>query len=133
MLKEGMKIEATHVRKKQLHFYLPADFLQKRKKVGPNFGFSDNTSFTDLGIYKLELSQQSVPDLGGHACGVVLKKTMENDSGLDTYSSVEVTTQCNSVSSFNNVVEYCSKSFSKGIERWVLCQVSVICIHQYYF
>ncbi|XP_039203480.1 poly(A) polymerase gamma isoform X5 [Crotalus tigris] len=90
MLKEGMKIEATHVRKKQLHFYLPADVLQKRKK--------------------------SVPDLGGHACGVMLKKTMENNSGLDTYSSAEVTTQCNTVPSFNNMVEYCSKSFSKGIE-----------------
>ncbi|KAM6459618.1 poly(A) polymerase gamma [Liasis olivaceus] len=91
MLKEGMKIEATHVRKKQLHYYLPADFLQKRKK--------------------------SVPDLGGHACGVVLKRTMVNDSFLDTYSSAEVTTQSKTVPSFSNVVEYCSKSFSKEIER----------------
>ncbi|XP_070803583.1 poly(A) polymerase gamma [Pituophis catenifer annectens] len=104
MLKEGMKIEATHVRKKQLHFYLPADFLQKRKK--------------------------SVPDLGGHACGVVLKKTMENDSGLDTYSSAEVTTQCSTVSSFNNVMEYCSKSFSKGIERPDVLQKPTICERQ---
>ncbi|XP_032073009.1 poly(A) polymerase gamma [Thamnophis elegans] len=100
MLKEGMKIEATHVRKKQLHFYLPADFLQKRKK--------------------------SVPDLGGHACGVMLKKSMENDSGLDTYSSAEVTTQCSSVPSFNNVVEYCSTSFSKGIERSDVFQKTTI-------
>lgn len=58
-----------------------------------------------------------MPDLGGHACGVMLKKTMENNSGLDTYSSAEVTTQCNTVPSFNNMVEYCSKHFSKGIER----------------
>ncbi|KAJ7341300.1 hypothetical protein JRQ81_005236, partial [Phrynocephalus forsythii] len=33
MLKEGMKIEATHVKKKQLHNYLPANVLQKRKKT----------------------------------------------------------------------------------------------------
>ncbi|XP_045150046.1 poly(A) polymerase gamma isoform X2 [Echinops telfairi] len=32
MLKEGMKIEATHVKKKQLHYYLPPDILQKKKK-----------------------------------------------------------------------------------------------------
>ncbi|XP_075452307.1 poly(A) polymerase gamma isoform X3 [Ascaphus truei] len=32
MLKEGMKIEATHVKKKQLHHYLPAEVLQKKKK-----------------------------------------------------------------------------------------------------
>uniref|UniRef100_A0A3B3RTG3 polynucleotide adenylyltransferase n=1 Tax=Paramormyrops kingsleyae TaxID=1676925 RepID=A0A3B3RTG3_9TELE len=34
MLKEGMKIEATHVKKKQLHQYLPPEVLQKKKKVG---------------------------------------------------------------------------------------------------
>ncbi|XP_060043209.1 poly(A) polymerase gamma isoform X2 [Erinaceus europaeus] len=33
MLKEGMKIEATHVKKKQLHHYLPAEMLQKKKKL----------------------------------------------------------------------------------------------------
>ncbi|XP_072363908.1 poly(A) polymerase gamma isoform X2 [Scyliorhinus torazame] len=32
MLKEKMRIEATHVKKKQLHQYLPAEILQKRKK-----------------------------------------------------------------------------------------------------
>lgn len=39
MLKEGMKIDATHVKKKQLHYYLPADLLQKRKKVRSSVGF----------------------------------------------------------------------------------------------
>lgn len=34
MLKDGMKIEATHVKKKQLHQYLPPEVLQKKKKVG---------------------------------------------------------------------------------------------------
>ncbi|XP_066553319.1 poly(A) polymerase gamma isoform X2 [Amia ocellicauda] len=32
MLKDGMKIEATHVKKKQLHQYLPPEVLQKKKK-----------------------------------------------------------------------------------------------------
>uniref|UniRef100_A0A4W3H5E2 polynucleotide adenylyltransferase n=1 Tax=Callorhinchus milii TaxID=7868 RepID=A0A4W3H5E2_CALMI len=32
MLKEKMRIEATHVKKKQLHHYLPAEILQKKKK-----------------------------------------------------------------------------------------------------
>ncbi|NWI54207.1 PAPOG polymerase, partial [Calyptomena viridis] len=32
ILKEGMKIEATYVKRKQLHYFLPAETLQKRKK-----------------------------------------------------------------------------------------------------
>lgn len=32
MLKDGMTIEATHVRKKQLHQYLPAELLHRGKK-----------------------------------------------------------------------------------------------------
>ncbi|KAJ8248033.1 hypothetical protein GJAV_G00237450 [Gymnothorax javanicus] len=32
MLKEGMKIEATHVKKRQLHQYLPPEVLQKKKR-----------------------------------------------------------------------------------------------------
>uniref|UniRef100_A0A8U7MBQ7 Poly(A) polymerase n=1 Tax=Corvus moneduloides TaxID=1196302 RepID=A0A8U7MBQ7_CORMO len=32
ILKEGMKIEATYVKRKQLHYFLPAGTLQKRKK-----------------------------------------------------------------------------------------------------
>uniref|UniRef100_A0AAX7TR07 Poly(A) polymerase n=1 Tax=Astatotilapia calliptera TaxID=8154 RepID=A0AAX7TR07_ASTCA len=33
MLKDGMKIEATHVKKKQLHQYLPPEVVQKKKRV----------------------------------------------------------------------------------------------------
>lgn len=33
MLKDGMKIEATHVKKRQLHQYLPPELVQKKKKV----------------------------------------------------------------------------------------------------
>ncbi|XP_019737662.1 poly(A) polymerase gamma isoform X2 [Hippocampus comes] len=32
MLKDGMKIEATHVKKKQLHQYLPAELVQRKKR-----------------------------------------------------------------------------------------------------
>ncbi|XP_057198629.1 poly(A) polymerase gamma isoform X2 [Triplophysa rosa] len=32
MLKEGMTIEATHVKKKQLHHYLPPELVQRKKK-----------------------------------------------------------------------------------------------------
>ncbi|NWU74377.1 PAPOG polymerase, partial [Onychorhynchus coronatus] len=32
ILKEGMKIEATYVKRKQLHYFLPAETLQRRKK-----------------------------------------------------------------------------------------------------
>uniref|UniRef100_A0A8C8BSA1 Poly(A) polymerase n=1 Tax=Oncorhynchus tshawytscha TaxID=74940 RepID=A0A8C8BSA1_ONCTS len=34
MLKDGMKIEATHVKKKQLHQYLPVELVQRKKRVG---------------------------------------------------------------------------------------------------
>uniref|UniRef100_A0A8C3PS42 polynucleotide adenylyltransferase n=1 Tax=Calidris pygmaea TaxID=425635 RepID=A0A8C3PS42_9CHAR len=33
VLKEGMKIEAAHVKRKHLHYFLPAETLQKRKKL----------------------------------------------------------------------------------------------------
>uniref|UniRef100_A0A673Z5S5 polynucleotide adenylyltransferase n=1 Tax=Salmo trutta TaxID=8032 RepID=A0A673Z5S5_SALTR len=32
MLKDGMKIEATHVKKKQLHQYLPVELVQRKKR-----------------------------------------------------------------------------------------------------
>ncbi|XP_077585139.1 poly(A) polymerase gamma isoform X2 [Stigmatopora nigra] len=42
MLKEGMKIEATHVRKKQLHQYLPAELVQKKKRSIAELNRSSN-------------------------------------------------------------------------------------------
>lgn len=33
VLKEGMKIEAAHVKRKHLHYFLPAETIQKKKKV----------------------------------------------------------------------------------------------------
>ncbi|NXY49402.1 PAPOG polymerase, partial [Ceuthmochares aereus] len=43
MLKEGMKIDAAHVKRKHLHHFLPAEFLQKRKKQSAS-GTSQNAS-----------------------------------------------------------------------------------------
>lgn len=48
MLKEGMKIEATHVKKKQLHHYLPAEILQKKKKVSSSQTHDPGTGFAFL-------------------------------------------------------------------------------------
>lgn len=42
MLKDGMKIEATHVKKKQLHQYLPAELVQKKKRVRDGAGGSSS-------------------------------------------------------------------------------------------
>ncbi|KAM9316795.1 poly(A) polymerase gamma [Gastrophryne carolinensis] len=45
MLKKDVKIEATHVRRKQLHKYLPQDVLQKRKKQSlPEISRSSSSS-----------------------------------------------------------------------------------------
>uniref|UniRef100_A0A3Q0RV97 polynucleotide adenylyltransferase n=1 Tax=Amphilophus citrinellus TaxID=61819 RepID=A0A3Q0RV97_AMPCI len=42
MLKDGMKIEATHVKKKQLHQYLPPEVLQKKKRSIAELNRSSN-------------------------------------------------------------------------------------------
>uniref|UniRef100_A0A669EXY9 polynucleotide adenylyltransferase n=1 Tax=Oreochromis niloticus TaxID=8128 RepID=A0A669EXY9_ORENI len=42
MLKEGMKIEATHVKKKQLHQYLPPEVVQKKKRSIAELNRSSN-------------------------------------------------------------------------------------------
>ncbi|XP_061645767.1 poly(A) polymerase gamma isoform X2 [Phyllopteryx taeniolatus] len=42
MLKDGMKIEATHVKKKQLHQYLPAELVQKKKRSIAELNRSSN-------------------------------------------------------------------------------------------
>ncbi|KAM4693556.1 poly(A) polymerase gamma isoform 2-T2 [Discoglossus pictus] len=59
MLKKGMKIEATHVKKKQLHHYLPVEVLQKKKK-------------------------QSVPDINKAASGLLSKRTSIDGNCLDS-------------------------------------------------
>ncbi|XP_052007428.1 poly(A) polymerase gamma-like isoform X2 [Xyrauchen texanus] len=42
MLKDGMTIEATHVKKKQLHQYLPAEIVQRKKKSLGDINRSSN-------------------------------------------------------------------------------------------
>ncbi|KAM8858829.1 poly(A) polymerase gamma-like [Spinachia spinachia] len=42
MLKDGMKIEATHVKKKQLHQYLPPELVQKKKRSMAELNRSSN-------------------------------------------------------------------------------------------
>ncbi|XP_039594841.1 poly(A) polymerase gamma isoform X2 [Polypterus senegalus] len=46
MLKDGMKIEATHVKRKQLHQYLPPEILQRKKKSIAEINRSSNGGAT---------------------------------------------------------------------------------------
>ncbi|XP_063774289.1 poly(A) polymerase gamma isoform X2 [Pseudophryne corroboree] len=75
MLKKGMKIEATHVRKKQLHQYLPPEVLQKRKK-------------------------QSVPDINRSSSGLLSKRSsldgncLDSSRDTDTGTPFESPTSC---------------------------------------
>ncbi|KAJ6667048.1 hypothetical protein lerEdw1_019051 [Lerista edwardsae] len=92
MLKEGMKIEATHVKKKQLHYYLPADLLQKRKK-------------------------QSMPDIGRNTCGLVLKRTSVDDGCLDGHRGTDTGMRSRAAPSFSEGAKFCSSSALKETER----------------
>ncbi|KAM7171775.1 LOW QUALITY PROTEIN: poly(A) polymerase gamma [Macrochelys suwanniensis] len=76
MLKEGMKIEATHVRKKQLHYYLPAEILQKRKK-------------------------QSIPDIGRKISGLPSERASVDVSSLDGSTNTDTGTRYSSPSLLN--------------------------------
>ncbi|XP_075781647.1 poly(A) polymerase gamma isoform X4 [Pelodiscus sinensis] len=78
MLKEGMKIEATHVKKKQLHYYLPAEILQKRKK-------------------------QSIPDIGRNISGFPSTRISVDGSSLDGFTNTDTGTRYSSPSSLNRI------------------------------
>ncbi|KAM8945467.1 poly(A) polymerase gamma [Pelodytes ibericus] len=75
MLKKGMRIEATHVKKKQLHHYLPAELLHKRKK-------------------------QSVPDIRS-ASGPSSTRTSLDGNYLDSSRDTDTGTPCDSPTSIN--------------------------------
>ncbi|XP_038607059.1 poly(A) polymerase gamma isoform X2 [Tachyglossus aculeatus] len=78
MLKEGMKIEATHVKKKQLHHYLPAELLQKKKK-------------------------QSLPDINRSASGLQSKRSSLEGNCLDSSRDTDNGTPFNSPVSLNKL------------------------------
>ncbi|XP_010136686.1 PREDICTED: poly(A) polymerase gamma, partial [Buceros rhinoceros silvestris] len=70
LLKDGMKIEAAYVKRKHLHYFLPAETLQKRKK-------------------------QSVPDTSQNAGGLQSKKASSEGNLLDTSRDTDSRTPCN--------------------------------------
>ncbi|XP_054239730.1 poly(A) polymerase gamma [Indicator indicator] len=71
MLKEDMKIEAAHVKRKHLHYLLPAETLQKRKK-------------------------QSMPDTSQNVSGHYCKRTSSDKSHLDSSRGMDSRTSNNS-------------------------------------
>ncbi|KAM9476524.1 poly(A) polymerase gamma isoform 2-T2 [Clarias gariepinus] len=83
MLKDGMTIEATHVRKKQLHQYLPAELVQRGKKK----------SLGDL--------NRSSNGGGSKRCsldGSQLDSSRDTDTGTPFSSPTPVTKSCKSAS-----------------------------------
>ncbi|XP_054852398.1 poly(A) polymerase gamma isoform X2 [Eublepharis macularius] len=98
MLKGGMKIEATHVKKKQLHYYLPTDFLQRRKK--------------------------SMPDIGQNACGIVLKRASVDEGCSDR--NADAGTQYTAAPPFNRMAELGSTSALKETGRSAALQRTTV-------
>uniref|UniRef100_A0A8D0C8H1 Poly(A) polymerase RNA-binding domain-containing protein n=1 Tax=Salvator merianae TaxID=96440 RepID=A0A8D0C8H1_SALMN len=87
LLKEGMKIEAMHVRKKQLHYYLPTKYLQKKKR--------------------------SVLHTGQLSCNLVLRST----SVEDCHKDAGVGPQSRPVSTFGGMAKFCTSSSAKEKPR----------------
>ncbi|XP_072265622.1 poly(A) polymerase gamma isoform X3 [Pyxicephalus adspersus] len=83
MLKKDVKIEATHVRKKQLNKYLPPEMLQKRKK-------------------------QSIPDISKSTSGLSSKRTsldsnyLDSSQDTDSGSNLESLASCQKTSRSNS-------------------------------
>ncbi|KAM3932155.1 poly(A) polymerase gamma [Leptodactylus fuscus] len=75
MLKKGMRIEATHVRRKQLYQYLPPEVLQKRKK-------------------------QSVPEISKSSSGIFSKRASLDGICLDSSRDTDTGTPCESPTSY---------------------------------
>ncbi|XP_059575546.1 poly(A) polymerase gamma isoform X3 [Alligator mississippiensis] len=86
MLKEGMKIEATHVKRKQLHYYLPVEILQKRKKSIPDISRNAG-SFQSKRIC---LDSSRDVDTGTPYCSPSLSKIIKLDRAAETDSSTVV-------------------------------------------
>uniref|UniRef100_A0A671P3D9 polynucleotide adenylyltransferase n=1 Tax=Sinocyclocheilus anshuiensis TaxID=1608454 RepID=A0A671P3D9_9TELE len=69
MLKDGMTIEATHVKKKQLHHYLPPELVQRKKKVKKKvfLVFIDSPTASEVFPPKPEQGM-SIPVIGSSKC-----------------------------------------------------------------
>ncbi|XP_029817538.1 poly(A) polymerase gamma [Manacus vitellinus] len=111
ILKEGMKIEATYVKRKQLHYFLPAETLQKRKK--------QKVSDISQGNSGLQCKRSSL----GESCSGSSKdrdsRAPSNSSLLNKISKLDTSTAeternvaCQSCSGANSVAE---PSTSKGL------------------
>ncbi|EDW74821.2 uncharacterized protein Dwil_GK15696 [Drosophila willistoni] len=61
MLKEGMTIDARHVKRKQLSLYLDADFLKRERKSMENHNNFNNTLLANRKRLSTELSQSQDP------------------------------------------------------------------------
>ncbi|NWW47873.1 PAPOG polymerase, partial [Pedionomus torquatus] len=94
VLKEGMKIEAAHVKRKHLHYFLPAEMLQKRKK-------------------------QSMPDSAQSTSGLQCKRTSLDGSCSDSSRDMDSRTAYNS-SSLNKTSKL--DTATAEIERNAVCQ-----------
>ncbi|XP_037945041.1 poly(A) polymerase type 3-like [Teleopsis dalmanni] len=64
MLKEGMLIEARHVKRKQLSLYLDADFLKRERKSMETHTSFNNMVMANRQRYSTELAQTSQKDNG---------------------------------------------------------------------
>lgn len=101
MLKEGMKIEATHVKKKQLHQYLPPEVVQKKKRVRCCFGSCSVMLVLFLGLFssfnKSVLSlPQSIAELNRSSNGGSSKRFSLDNSHLDSSRDTDSGTPFNS-------------------------------------
>uniref|UniRef100_A0A8C4DQ25 polynucleotide adenylyltransferase n=1 Tax=Dicentrarchus labrax TaxID=13489 RepID=A0A8C4DQ25_DICLA len=85
MLKEGMKIEATHVKKKQLHQYLPPELVQKKKRSIAELNRSSNGgSSKRISLDSSHLDSSRDTDSGtpfSSPTGKPLKPTSDTDDG----------------------------------------------------
>ncbi|KAJ0004900.1 hypothetical protein NQD34_011114 [Periophthalmus magnuspinnatus] len=85
MLKDGMKIEATHVKKKQLHQYLPPELIQKKKRSIAELNRSSNGgSSKRISLDSSHLDSSTNTDSGTPICSPAskpLKPTSETDEG----------------------------------------------------
>lgn len=89
MMRKDVKIEATHVRRKQLHKYLPPDALQKKKK-------------------------QSIPDIGKSSSGLLSKRSSLDGNCLDSSQDTDSGSNLESLASSHKSSRSNSPPFHEG-------------------